>query len=54
MRVLNLVMAVVAVLAVASLIVDVGGFALSPDMEQKLDVLNWIIVTIFVCEFFIE
>ncbi len=53
-RVLNLVMAVVAVLAVASLIVDVGGFALSPDMEQKLDVLNWIIVTIFVCEFFIE
>jgi trk system potassium uptake protein TrkH len=54
MRVLNLVMAVVAVLAIASLIVDVGGFDLSPDIREKLDVLNWIVVTIFVCEFFIE
>jgi trk system potassium uptake protein TrkH len=53
-RVLNLVMAIVAVLAVASLIVDVGGFDLSQDMREKLDVLNWIIVSIFVCEFFIK
>jgi trk system potassium uptake protein TrkH len=53
-RVLNLVMAIVAVLAVASLIVDVGGFKLSTDIREKLDVLNWIIVIIFVCEFFVK
>ena len=53
-RVLNLAMAVVAVLAIASLIIDVGGFDLSQNIREKLDVLNWIIVSIFVCEFFIK
>lgn len=47
-------MAFVAVFAVASLIIDVGGFALSADAEEKLDLLNWIIIAIFVTETFIK
>ena len=54
MLVLNVIMAIVAVLAIASLIIDVGGFDLSADVTEKLDLLNWIIIAIFVTETFIK
>ena len=54
MLVLNAVMAIVAVLAIASLIIDVGGFELSIGTREKLDILNWIIICMLVAESFIK
>jgi len=56
MLLLNVVMAIVSVLALALLIIDVGGINLTPDTraKYKLDVINWIIVAIFVSESFIK
>jgi trk system potassium uptake protein TrkH len=51
---LDVIMTVVAVFAVASLIIDVGGFALSIGTRERLDVLNWIIIAIFIAESFVK
>ena len=47
-------MAIVAVLAIISLIAEVGGFQLSEDTRGKLDALNWFIIAVFVAESFIK
>ena len=52
--VLDVIMAIVAVLAVALLIIDIGGFALSPVTRGRLDVLNWVVIYMFVAECFIK
>lgn len=52
--VLDTVMTIVAVLAVISLIIEVGGFNLSADAKNKLDILTWIIIATFVAETFVK
>jgi trk system potassium uptake protein TrkH len=52
--VLDVIMAIVAVLAVASLIIDAGGFDLSVNTRENLDLLKWIIIAAFVAESFIK
>jgi trk system potassium uptake protein TrkH len=47
-------MAVVVILAIASLIIDIGGFDLSISTKEKLDTLNRVIITIFIAECFIK
>ena len=54
LRVLDIVMAVAAVLAIASLIIDIGGFDVSAGTREKLDTLDWIIIAAFVAEFFLK
>ena len=54
MLALDVVMAIVAVLAVISLIIEVGGFNLSQSTKDWLGTLNWIIIAVFVAETFIK
>ena len=56
MLLLNVVMVIVSVLALALLIIDAGGIDLTPETraKYKLDTINWIIVAIFVAEGFIK
>lgn len=54
MLALDMVMAIVAVLAVITLIIEVGGFDLSPNARDELRALNRIIIAVFVAESFIK
>ncbi|MBD3185151.1 Trk family potassium uptake protein [Candidatus Poribacteria bacterium] len=51
---LDLLMVIVAMLAIVSLIIEVGGFDLSMETKEQLEVLNWIIIALFLAEHFIR
>lgn len=54
MLALNIIMVVSAVIALVSLIINMGGFDLSPKAKRNLAILDWTIVGIFISESFIK
>ncbi len=51
---LNIVMPIMALLAVALLIIEIGGFDLSAATQKRFDVLNWVIIAVFIAETLIQ
>jgi trk system potassium uptake protein len=52
--ILNVTMIVVTILAVVSLIINLGGFKISPSAQKDLAVIDWIVVSIFIVDVFIR
>jgi trk system potassium uptake protein TrkH len=52
--VISITMAIVAIIAVASLLVDIGGIKIFDVQEMVLHVINWCIIIIFIAEIFLR
>jgi len=52
--VLNIILVIITVLAVVSLIINLGGFEVSPTAQKDLAILDWIIVFIFTADVFVR
>ena len=51
---LNVLMPIIALFAIGLIIIETGGFDISADTQKKLDILNWIIIAVFIAETFIQ
>ncbi|MFQ6043392.1 MAG: TrkH family potassium uptake protein [Candidatus Poribacteria bacterium] len=52
--VIQIIMVVVAITAVASLLIDIGGFKIFDGQETVLNIIDWGIITIFIAEIFLR
>ncbi|MBM3236659.1 ATPase [Candidatus Poribacteria bacterium] len=52
--VISITMAVVAIIAVASLLINIGGISIFDGQEAVLHVIDWVIITIFIAEIFLR
>jgi trk system potassium uptake protein TrkH len=52
--ILNVTMVVVTILAIVSLIINLGGFNISTNAQKDLAILDWIVVSIFIVDVFIR
>ncbi|MEK7400685.1 MAG: potassium transporter TrkG, partial [Candidatus Poribacteria bacterium] len=52
--ILNITMVVVTILAIVSLIINLGGFNISTSAQKDLAIIDWIVVFIFVIDVFVR